>query len=86
MIGCAVSRIYSSIHRHVQRPLLTNRTLHIQTMYNNYILAINDDNTECSTTLEDLLQYKQRASKIQKAYNYLLYIFMFENPFKTIKR
>ena len=57
-----------------------------QTMYNNYILAINDDNTDCNTTLDDLLQYKQRASKIQKAYNYLLYIFMFENPFKTIKR
>lgn len=59
-----------------------------QTMYNNYILAINDDadDIENIPTLDELLQYKSLASKIQKAYNYLLYIFMFENPFKTIKR
>lgn len=58
-----------------------------QMMYNDYIMSINNDYT-VSNTLEDIeliKKYKSRAGKLQKLYNYLLYIFTFENPFKVVK-
>ena len=56
-----------------------------ETMYNDYIMMINSDSIINPSGLEisTLKKYKSLASKIQKAYNYILYISMFDSPFKT---
>lgn len=59
-----------------------------ETMYNDYIMMINSDCEIPSTGLEinTLKKYKSLASKIQKAYSYILYMSTFENPFKSAPR
>ena len=54
-------------------------------MYNDYVTMINSDsdNLLCAIDVDTLKKYKSLASKIQKAYNYILYISTFDSPFKT---
>ena len=51
-------------------------TMYYQTLYNDYVMAINSD---CSLqshgiNVDTLLKYKSIASRIQKAYKYIMYI------------
>lgn len=57
-----------------------------QTLYNDFIMAINS-NTEIDNapSIKTMKKYKSIASKIQKAYSYILYMITFENPFKSTK-
>lgn len=59
-----------------------------ETMYNDYIMMINSDSIVNTGGLEidTLKRYKSLASRIQKAYNYVLYLNTFENPFKSSTR
>lgn len=59
-----------------------------ETMYNDYITMINSDNQIEPQSISDetLTHYKNLASKIQKAYSYVLYINTFENPFRSFSR
>ena len=59
-----------------------------ETMYNDYIMMINSDSIVNTSGLEidTLKRYKSLASRIQKAYNYVLYLNTFENPFKSSTR
>ena len=61
-------------------------TCFYQTLYNDFIMAINS-NTEIDNapSIKTMKKYKFIASKIQKAYNYILYMITFENPFKSTK-
>lgn len=63
-------------------------TTFYETMYNDYITMINSDSSlqQYSIDIDDLKHYKSLASKIQKAYNYILYMNTFENPFKTKRK
>lgn len=63
-------------------------TTFYETMYNDYIMMINSDCDDfpCCIEIDTLKKYKSLASKIQKAYNYILYINTFENPFKASTR
>ena len=47
-------------------------------------MSINSDNQNC-IDIDNLLKYKNIASKIQKAYNYIMYLNTFSNPFKSAK-
>jgi len=60
-------------------------TTFYETMYNDYIMMINSDcdASPCDLDINTLKRYKSLASKIQQAYNYVLYLHTFENPFKT---
>ena len=63
-------------------------TMYYQTLYNDYVMAINSD---CSLqshgiNVDTLLKYKSIASRIQKAYKYIMYITLFENPFRSAPR
>lgn len=58
-----------------------------ETMYNDYVMMINSDNPSShGPELDTLLKYKSLASRIQKAYRYIMYVFLFENPFKVSHR
>ena len=63
-------------------------TTFYEMMYNDYITMINSDCQMQPQGLEitTLKKYKSLASKIQKAYSYVLYINTFENPFKTTRK
>ena len=59
-------------------------TTFYEMMYNDYVTMIN---SECALQLQGLdintvKYYKSLASKIQKAYYYVLYLITFDNPFK----
>lgn len=59
-----------------------------QMMYNDYIIAINSDSSMMSNapSIDSVKKYKSLSSKIQKAYNYVTYLVMFDNPFKSGKK
>ena len=63
-------------------------TTFYEMMYNDYITMINSDCQMQPQGLEitTLKKYKSLASKIQKAYSYVLYVNTFENPFKTTRK
>ena len=54
-------------------------------IYNDFIMAINSANDINTPDEATVKKYKSLASRIQKAYNYMLYMFTFENPFKATK-
>ena len=62
-------------------------TAYYETLYNDYIMMINSDHIDPvkGIDLTTLKRYKSLATRIQKAYNYILYITTFENPFKPTK-
>ena len=61
-------------------------TSYYETLYNDYIMMINSDNsTTCNIELDTIKHYKSLASKVQKAYNYITYVLTFENPFRISK-
>lgn len=61
-------------------------TTFYQTMYNDYMMAINSDSDSViAPDLDTVKKYKSLASRIQKAYNYIMYMHTFENPFKVAK-
>lgn len=57
-------------------------------MYNDYITMINSDCPDevHGPDIDVVRHYKSLASKIQKAYSYILYISTFENPFKSVRK
>ena len=59
-------------------------TTYYQMLYNDYMIAINSDSDMFNNApdIETVKRYKSIASRIQKAYNYVLYMITFENPFK----
>ena len=59
-----------------------------QILYHDYIMAINSDCAYMNNVsdIDTLKKYKSLASRIQKAYNYVVYMFMFNNPFKHISK
>lgn len=62
-------------------------TTFYESLYKDYIMMINNDDS-CSTIgteIATLIKYKNIASKIQRAYNYVSYLMNFENPFKANK-
>lgn len=61
-------------------------TEYYEMVYNDYILMINSDSQLAASNLniDTVRKYKSLASRIQKAYNYVLYISTFENPFKRV--
>jgi hypothetical protein len=63
-------------------------TSYYEMLYTDYITMINSDckSIPCSLDVNTLMKYKSLASKIQKAYNYILYVNTFENPFKLNSR
>lgn len=63
-------------------------TTFYETMYNDYMMMINSDcdTSPCDLDINTLKKYKSLASKIQRMYNYVLYIHTFENPFKASTR
>lgn len=63
-------------------------TSYYEMLYNDYITMINSDckSMPCGLEMNTLIKYKSLASKIQKAYNYILYVNTFENPFKLNSR
>ena len=63
-------------------------TTFYETMYNDYITMINSDclvQTQ-GLDIDTVKKYKSLASKIQKAYYYVLYLNTFDNPFKASTR
>ena len=55
-------------------------------LYNDYMMYINNDgNLNTSIDLETVKHYKSLAQRIQSIYNYVNFIFTFENPYKTRK-
>ena len=54
-------------------------------MYNDYIMSINNDCeiSQLGIEIDALKRCKELASKIQRAYSYVLYLHTFENPFKV---
>lgn len=62
-------------------------TAYYETLYNDYITMINSDHSDPVEGIDliTLKKYKSLATRIQKAYNYILYVTTFENPFKSIK-
>lgn len=60
-------------------------TTYYQMLYNDFIMSINSHAIAMLPDKDNLMHYKNIASKIQKAYSYMLYIYTFENPFKSIK-
>lgn len=55
-------------------------------LYNDYMMYINNDgNLNTSIDLETVKHYKSLAKRIQSIYNYVNFIFTFENPYKTRK-
>jgi hypothetical protein len=61
-------------------------TNYYEMLYNDFIIYINSDSTNsCKISVETINKYKKLADKIHKAYNYILYISTFENPFKNMK-
>lgn len=63
-------------------------TTFYEMMYNDYITMINSDVSidHNYIEIETLKRYKSLASRIQKAYAYVLYMSTFENPFKTTRK
>lgn len=63
-------------------------TTFYEMMYNDYITMINSDGSIDHNCIEidTLKRYKSLASRIQKAYTYVLYMNTFENPFKTTRK
>lgn len=63
-------------------------TTYYEMLYTDYITMINSDckSMPCVLDINTLMKYKSLASKIQKAYNYILYVNTFENPFKLNAR
>lgn len=61
-------------------------TTFYEMMYNDYITMINSDCPSHDLEIDTLKRYKSLASKIQKAYNYVLYMNTFENPFKATRK
>ena len=59
-------------------------TSYYEMLYNDYITMINSDYEICNDSIDinTVIYYKSLASKIQKAYSYVLYLITFENPFK----
>lgn len=58
-------------------------TTFYQMLYNDYIMYINNDNCLLnSVNLETVKRYKNLAKKVNQTYNYINYMFIFENPFK----
>lgn len=58
-----------------------------QMLYNDYIMSINSESSVAtSANIETIKRYRTLAAKIQKSYNYVKYIFNFDNPFKSTKR
>ena len=58
-----------------------------KTVFSDYIMSINN-NADSAGVVPDLAtvkKYKALTSKIQKAYNYILYLSTFENPFSNNK-
>lgn len=55
-------------------------------LYNDYMMYINNDgNLNTSIDLETVKHYKSLAQRIQSIYNYVNFIFTFENPYKIRK-
>ena len=50
-----------------------------------YVARNNDGNLNTSIDLETVKHYKSLAKRIQSIYNYVNFIFTFENPYKTRK-
>ena len=61
-------------------------TSYYETLYSDYLTMINSE-CQCNecVDLDTLKHYKNLASKIQKAYSYIMYLTMLDNPFKTTK-
>lgn len=59
-------------------------TQYYEMLYIDFIMSINSD-SQTNTDIDNLVRYKNIANKIQKAYNYVMYLSLFNNPFKTAK-
>ena len=59
-------------------------TQYYELLYIDFIMSINSDNQNY-VDIDNLIKYKNIANKIQKAYNYIMYLNMFNNPFKKAK-
>jgi hypothetical protein len=58
-----------------------------KTVFSDYVMSINN-NADSAGVVPDLAtvkKYKSLTSKIQRAYNYILYLSTFENPFSNNK-
>lgn len=55
-------------------------------LYNDFIMYINNDSINpCGLDISNIKKYRDLSNKLQKMYNYVLYILTFENPFKSYK-
>lgn len=55
-------------------------------LYNDYMMYINNDGTlNASIDLETVEHYKSLAQRIQNVYNYVNFVFTFENPYRPRK-
>lgn len=60
-------------------------TRYYEMLYNDFIMYINNEGNQpqpCELDISNIVKYKNLASKIQKAYNYIESINLFNNPFK----
>ena len=59
-------------------------TQYYELLYIDFIMSINSD-SQNGVDIDNVIKYKNLASKIQKAYNYVMYLNLFNNPFKSLK-
>jgi len=59
-------------------------TQYYEMLYIDFIMSINSD-SQVNADIDNVLRYKSIANKIQKAYNYIMYLNLFNNPFKASK-
>lgn len=59
-------------------------TQYYELLYIDFIMSINSDSQNV-VDIDNVIKYKNLASKIQKAYNYVMYLNLFNNPFKSLK-
>ena len=81
--GITTAKELKELHSKLEK---ANRvvTAYYETLYNDYIMTINNDYIQQQgLEIDTLKKYKLLASKIQKAYNYVTYILVFENPFRV---
>ena len=62
-------------------------TAYYSMLYNDFIMAANSDSLmPDGLEISTLCKYKDLANKIQRAYSYVLYVYTFENPFRSRRR
>lgn len=59
-------------------------TQYYELLYIDFIMSINSDSQNI-IDIDNVIKYKNLANKIQKAYNYVMYLNLFNNPFKSLK-